>query len=98
MAVGDDALAAGYPIVPASGGPGTGGEVKEGYIEINRTRDFIAQVKALILIPWTVAKGGTGATTADGARTNLGISSGTAVASDAVGGAVDGNIYFKIIT
>jgi|1185.fasta_scaffold04395_4 hypothetical protein len=94
MAVGDDAAAAGYPLVPGSG---TGGKAHDGYIEINRTRDFVAQVKSLILSTWPVNKGGTGSTTAAGARTNLGISSGTAAASDAVGGNVDGNIYLKII-
>lgn len=45
MAIGDEATAAGYPIVPDSG---TGGEVKYGAREINRTRDFVAQVKALV--------------------------------------------------
>jgi hypothetical protein len=95
MPVGDDATAAGWPLVPDSG---SGGEVRLGAQEINRTRDFAAQVKALILSTWPVAKGGTGATTAAGARTNLGISSGTADPSDAVGGAVDGNIYFKIVS
>lgn len=94
MAVGDDAVAAGFPIVPQSG---AGGQVKLGATEINRTRDMVAQVKALILSVWPVAKGGTGASTAAGARTNLGFSSGTDVASDSVGGAVDGNVYFKII-
>jgi hypothetical protein len=93
MAVGDDAAAAGFALVPNSG---AGGEVRLGAQEINRTRDYVAQVKALILSTWTVAKGGTGATTASGARVNLGISSGTDDASDDVGGAVDGNIYFKI--
>jgi hypothetical protein len=95
MAIGDDAAAAGFALVPDSG---SGGEVKLGAQEINRTRDYVAQVKALILSTWTVAKGGTGATNAADARTNLGFSSGTAAASDSVGGAVDGNIYFKIIS
>lgn len=94
MAVGDDAAAAGYPLVPATG---AGAQVRLGSQEINRTRDFVAQVKALILATWPVSRGGTGATDASGARSNLGITSGTAAASDAVGGAVDGNIYFKII-
>jgi hypothetical protein len=90
MAIGDDAAAAGYAIVSASGD-----EVKLGYREINRTRDYIAQLRALIVNLIPVSGGGTGATDAAGARTNLGIRSGTADASDAVGGAVDGNIYFK---
>lgn len=94
MAVGDDATAAGFPLVPSSG---TGSEVHNGYLEINRTRDFVANVKALILAVWPVSKGGTGAANAAGARTNLGISTGTAAASDAVGGNVNGNIYFKIV-
>jgi hypothetical protein len=93
MAVGDDALAAGYSLVPQNG---VGGEVHNGWLEINRTRDFVAQVKNLILATWPVNRGGTGSTTASGARTNLGIRSGTASPSDAVGGNVDGNIYFKI--
>lgn len=92
MPVGDDAQAAGFPIL--TGGVDT---VHNGYTEINRTRDFLANVKALILSIWPVSAGGTGSSTASGARTNLGIRSGTAAASDAVGGNVDGNIYFKIL-
>lgn len=45
MAIGEDATAAGYPLVPNTGDPG---KVKLGAQEINRTRDFIAQVQALI--------------------------------------------------
>lgn len=76
MAVGDDALAAGYPLVN-----GATDKVKFGNIEINRTRDFIAQVKATI----PVGK--------SGYRTASGITSGTA---DPSGGS-DGDIYFKIL-
>jgi hypothetical protein len=95
MAIGDDAAAAGYPLVPDTG---PGGEVSAGAQEINRTRDMVAEVKALIPSTWPVPNGGTGSSTASGARVNLGISSGTAAPSDAVGGAVNGNIYYKIIT
>lgn len=93
MAIGDEASAAGYPLVPNTG---TGGEAKLGAQEINRTRDFVAEVKNLIPSIWPISKGGTGATTAPAARVNLGISFGTAAASDAVGGSVNGNIYLKI--
>lgn len=78
MAVGDQAVAAGYPVVPDTGEEG---RVRWGGREINRTRDFIAAVKALI-------PSGKAAY-----RTAAGISSGTA---DPTGGN-DGDIYFKII-
>lgn len=45
MAIGDDATAAGYPLVPDTGEEG---KVKYGGREFNRTRDFIAQVRNLI--------------------------------------------------
>lgn len=45
MAVGDDATAAGYPLVPDTGEEG---RVRWGAREINRTRDLIALVKSLI--------------------------------------------------
>lgn len=78
MAVGDQAVAAGYPVVPDTGEEG---RVRWGGREINRTRDFIAQVKALI------------PTGKSAYRTAAGISSGTA---DPTGGN-DGDIYFKIL-
>lgn len=43
MAIGDDALASGYSLVP---GTGEEGRVRWGAREINRTRDYVAQVKA----------------------------------------------------
>ncbi|AOZ64891.1 hypothetical protein SEA_MAYA_26 [Streptomyces phage Maya] len=79
MAEGDQALAANFPVVPETGEEG---RVRWGAREINRTRDFIAQVKALI------------PTGKAGFRTAGGISSGTA---DPTGGN-DGDIYFKIIS
>ena len=45
MAVGDEAAAAGYPLVPNSGEEG---KVSQGAREINRTRDIAAEIKALI--------------------------------------------------
>ena len=80
MAVGDQATAAGYPLVPDTGSDEA--RVRWGAREINRTRDFIALVKALI--PSSKA----------GYRTAAGISSGTADPS----GGQDGDIYFKIVS
>lgn len=88
MAVGDEATAAGYPIVPQTD------QVRAGATEINRTRDFIAQVKAMFPAVWPVNRGGTGATNKASARSNLGITSGTANPS----GGADGDVYFKIVT
>jgi hypothetical protein len=78
MAVGDAATAAGYPLVPDTGEEG---RVRWGAREINRSRDYVAQVKV------TVPNGKAAY------RTAAGISSGTA---DPTGGA-DGDIYFKIL-
>lgn len=90
MPVGDDAAAAGYPLVS-----GAAGLAKDGDLEINRTRDFVAQVKALILATWPVSRGGTGATTAAGARTNLGISGAITYGTADPSGGSNGDIYFK---
>ncbi len=78
MAVGDDAQTAGYALVPDTGEEG---RVRWGAREINRTRDYIAQLKAIF------------PTGKAGYRAAAGISSGTA---DPSGGS-DGDIYFKII-
>ncbi len=77
MAIGDDAVAAGFAILD-----GDTDLIIDGDEEMNRTRDYIAQTKALI----PVGK--------SGYRTAAGITSGTA---DPAGGS-DGDIYFKIIT
>ena len=78
MAVGDQAAAAGYPLVPDTGEEG---RVRWGAREINRTRDLIAILKALV------------PTTKAAFRTSAGISSGTSAPT----GGEDGDIYFKII-
>lgn len=78
MAVGDGATAAGFPLVPDTGEEG---RVRWGAREINRTRDFVAQVKALIPVGKAAY------------RTAAGITSGTASPS----GGNDGDIYFKIV-
>lgn len=78
MAIGDDATAAGFPLVPDTGEEG---RVRWGAREINRTRDFIAQVRALIPVGKSAY------------RSAAGISSGTASPS----GGNDGDVYFKIV-
>lgn len=79
MAIGDDATGAGLPLVPDTGEEG---RVRWGAREINRTRDFVAQVKALIPVGKAAY------------RTAAGITSGTGDPS----GGTDGDIYFKIIS
>lgn len=80
MAEGDQAAAAGYQVVPDSGEQG---RVRWGAREINRTRDYIALLKALI----PVGK--------SGYRDKAGITSGTTDPNPATG--ADGDIYFKIV-
>lgn len=65
MALGDDTLAAGWTVV----NPNTD-LVKDGANEITETRDLAASVK---LETRSVARGGTGATTATQALKNLGV-------------------------
>ena len=91
MAIGDDASAAGYSLVPSTGSEDA--RVRYGARELNRTRDYIAQVKNSIMQTWSVARGGTGGTTKAAARTNLGITSGTAFPT----GGADGDIYFRVL-
>jgi len=78
VAVGDQAEAAGFPLVPDTGEEG---KVKWGAREINRTRDLVAVIKALIPIGKAAF------------RSSAGISSGTAEPT----GGNDGDIYFKIV-
>ncbi|QPX62492.1 hypothetical protein SEA_TRUCKEE_28 [Arthrobacter phage Truckee] len=63
MAIGDDAKAAGLPLVP---GTGEEGKRKYGAREINRTRDFVAVFSRLI------------PKSKSGFRTSSGITSSTA--------------------
>lgn len=81
MAIGDDANAAGYPLVPNTGEEG---KVRYGAREINRTRDFVAQVKDLI------------PTSEAGFREASGIGYGSAE-PDNEDGKPDGTIYLKIL-
>lgn len=80
MAAGEDATQGGYPLVPDSGEEG---RVRWGAREINRTRDFVAQIKLLIPVgkaAWREASG---------------ITSGTTVPAVTVGD--NGDIFFKIV-
>lgn len=78
MAIGDAAAAAGFPLVPDTGEEG---KVKWGARELNRTRDIVAILKALL--PTSKAS----------FRTASGITSGY---TEPTGG-TDGDIYFKIL-
>jgi len=78
MAIGDQAVAAGYPTVPDTGEEG---RVRWGARELNRTRDFVAAVRALIPVGKAAY------------RTAAGISSGTATPT----GGNDGDVYFQIV-
>lgn len=78
MAVGDDAKAANLPLVP---GTGEEGKRKHGAREINRTRDMVAKVMAMI------------PTGKSAYRTASGITIST---SDPSGGS-DGDLHFKVV-
>lgn len=78
MAIGDAAIAAGYTLVPDTGEEG---RVRWGAREINRTRDYLANVIGLIPASKTAY------------RTSAGITSGTAAPT----GGSDGDIYFQVL-
>lgn len=78
MAEGDAAAAAGYATVPDTG---ENGRVRWGAREINRTRDYIANLASLI--PSNKTAG----------RSAVGITSGT---NDPTGGD-NGDIHFKVL-
>lgn len=79
-AIGSDATAAGFALVPDTGEEG---RVRWGAQEINRTRDYIGQIKELI----PVGKAGY--------RAASGLSSGTTLPADSVGS--NGDWFAKII-
>jgi hypothetical protein len=78
MAVGDTASAAGYVLVPDTGEEG---RVRWGAREINRTRDFIAQVKAMIPVGKSAYRAASGVSAGPGVPT----------------GGNDGDIYFRTV-
>lgn len=78
MAIGDQAKSANFNLVPDSG---EDGRVRWGGREINRTRDYIAQVLAKIPIGQS------------GYRSASGISSGPTLPSTGA----EGDIFFKIL-
>lgn len=80
MAIGDEARAAKYPLVPDTGEEG---RIRWGARELNRTRDFIAQVGKRIPIGKA------------GYRTAAGITASTTVPANSVG--ANGDIHFKIL-
>jgi hypothetical protein len=59
MAIGDDAVAAGFPLVPETG---ESGRVRWGAQEINRTRDLVAQTKSSIPVGKAAFRSSTGIT------------------------------------
>lgn len=75
MANGDAALAAGMDILDGNE------DRRDGWDEINKTRDYITQYGVPDVVP--VAQGGTGAETAAQARTNLGLAATVAAVSAA---------------
>lgn len=80
MAVGDDAKSVNYALVPDTG---EDGKVKWGAREINRTRDFVAQVKKSM--PVGIA----------GYQAAAGILTGTVDPASTLG--ANGNIYLRIL-
>lgn len=80
MAIGDQALDAGYTVVPDTGEEG---RVRYGAREINRTRDYVAIVKASV------------PTNPSAYRIAAGITAGVSEPNDSHG--ANGDIYFKIL-
>lgn len=103
MAVGDSTVAAGWPLVVEEDLPpidvNSSAYIRWAAREINITRDLLAAHVRTLLKPlgvdviWSLAKGGTGATTKDGARVNLGITSGPTEPAVPAG---EGHLHFKV--
>lgn len=72
---------------------GEDGRVRWGAREINRTRDYVADVQARLKEVWAISEGGTGATTKQTAKNNLGITVSTAKPS---GSATEGDIWLQL--
>jgi hypothetical protein len=84
MPVGDDAVAAGMTILDGSE------QADDIDLEINRTRDYIAQRTSAVQ---PVASGGTGATDAAGARANLSVPSIADLATKAAASHIHDTLY-----
>jgi hypothetical protein len=84
MPIGDDALAAGMTILDGSE------QADDIDVYINETRDFIAQHAGGVA---PVAKGGTGSSTAAGARANLDVPSNADLATKADAGHIHGGLF-----
>lgn len=91
MAIGDEAKARGMDLVPDTG---ENGRVRWGAREINRTRDYVGQALAAILSIWPISRGGTGANTLAGARTNLGLTGKITISAADPSGGANGDIWF----
>lgn len=78
MAIGDEAIAAGMTVVP---GTGEEGKRKYGAREINRTRDYVARVIAMIPTGKSSFREASGITVSTGDPT----------------GGENGDVHFKVI-
>ena len=79
MATGDDSIAAGFGFVPDTG---PDGKVRLGATKINETRDFLAQVKALI----------------PSSKAAYRAAAGITVVTSLPGSGTDGDIVLKIVS
>lgn len=108
MAVGDDAAnlppASGGPLdlvheTDPRPDPSDSAYIRWGAREINKTRDYIKTKLLDILKPsgsdviWSIAQGGTGASTKSDARTNLGITSGASTPASPA----EGDLHFTVV-